>query len=117
VSIRIAAAEVSSYEEACAQHRWEVPDRYNIAADVCDRWPAEKPAMVFEDFRGNERRVSWGEQRGLSNKAANLLARRGVERGDRVAICAPASPETAPKTLTGKIRRIDLREREAGGER
>ena len=89
------AGEVGSYEEACTQHRWEVPRRYNIAADVCDRWPAERPAMVFEDFRGNERGVRWGEQRSLANRAANLLASRGVERGDRVAVCAPASPETA----------------------
>ena len=26
-----------SYEQACAEHRWDVPDRYNIAADVCDK--------------------------------------------------------------------------------
>ena len=89
------AVEPASYEEARAQHRWAVPERSNIAADVCDRWPAGKPAMVFEDFRGNERLVSWGEQRSLANRAANLLAARGVERGDRVAVCAPASPETA----------------------
>jgi acetyl-CoA synthetase len=93
--VSVAAADVSSYEEARARHRWEVPARYNIAADVCDRWPDDKPAMVFEDFRGNERRVSWGEQRSLANRAANLLAARGVERGDRVAVCAPASAETA----------------------
>src|SRR5881275_3210983 len=91
----VAAAEAASYEDACAAHRWEVPERYNIAADVCDRWPADKAAMVFEDFRGNQRRVDWGEQRSLANRAANLLASRGVERGDRVAVCSPASPETA----------------------
>jgi acetyl-CoA synthetase len=96
----VAAAEaISSYEEARATHRWRVPDRYNIAAEVCDAQPAGKPAMVFEDFRGNERRVSWGEQRALANRAANLLAARGVERGDRVAVCAPASPETAAMFL------------------
>ena len=27
----------SSYDQVCAEHRWEVPERYNIAADVCDR--------------------------------------------------------------------------------
>jgi acetyl-CoA synthetase len=85
----------TSYEEACATHAWRVPERYNIAADVCDKHPDDKPAMVFEDFRGNQRRVSWGEQRSLANRAANVLAARGVERGDRVAVCAPASPETA----------------------
>jgi acetyl-CoA synthetase len=90
---------VSSYAEACESHRWEVPDRYNIAADVCDRHPADKPAMVFEDFRGNYRELTWGEQRSLANRAANVLAAHGVERGDRVAVCAPASPETAAMFL------------------
>jgi acetyl-CoA synthetase len=90
---------VSSYEEACAAHRWQVPERYNIAADVCDKHPADKLAMVFEDFRGNRRELTWGEQRSLANRAANMLAAHGVERGDRVAVCAPASPETAAMFL------------------
>jgi hypothetical protein len=51
--------DVRSYEEACDAHRWEVPERCNIAADVCDRHPADKPAMVFEDFGGNLRELSW----------------------------------------------------------
>jgi acetyl-CoA synthetase len=41
---------VSSYEEACAAHSWNVPERYNVAADGCDQHPADKPAMVFEDY-------------------------------------------------------------------
>jgi acetyl-CoA synthetase len=85
----------TSYEEACAQHRWEVPSRYNIAADVCDRHPRKKPAMVWEDWRGAQRRVSWGELQSLSDRAANVLRAHGVQRGDRVAVVAPASPETA----------------------
>ena len=31
--------ELGSYEEMVAQHRWDVPERYNIAADVCDKHP------------------------------------------------------------------------------
>jgi acetyl-CoA synthetase len=89
----------SSYEAACEDHRWRVPERYNIAADVCDSQPAEKLAMVFEDFRGNRRDLSWGELRALANRAANALAAHGVQRGDRVAVCAPASPETAAMFL------------------
>ena len=46
----------TSYEQARAQHRWEVPERYNIAADVCDRHPREKLAMVHEDFQGRSAR-------------------------------------------------------------
>src|SRR5436190_949109 len=37
----------SSYEEARASHKWEVPDRYNIAADVCDKHPHDKLAMLI----------------------------------------------------------------------
>ena len=87
--------QISSYEEACASHRWEVPERYNIAADVCDKHPRDKLAMVWEDFRGNERQVSWGELQSLSARAANVLRAHGVERGDRIAVVAPAPPETA----------------------
>ena len=42
----------SSYEQACAEHDWDVPERYNIAADVCDKHPRDKPAMVWERFDG-----------------------------------------------------------------
>jgi acetyl-CoA synthetase len=86
---------ISSYEEACAQHRWEVPERYNIAADVCDRHPRDKLAMIHEDFHGRVRRVDWGELQDLSNQFANVLAPHGVEKGDRVAMLLPPTPETA----------------------
>ncbi len=88
-----------NYDQARADHSWNVPERYNIAADICDRQPAERTAMLFEDFRGNRRTVSWAEQRSLANRAANLLAAHGVEREDRVAVCCPASPETAAMFL------------------
>src|SRR3954453_3387718 len=93
------ATESLTYDEACETHRWQVPERYNIAAEVCDSQPGARTAMVFEDFRGNQREVSWAEQRSLANRAANLLASREVEPGDRVAVCAPASPETAAMFL------------------
>ena len=87
--------QITSYEEARASHEWRVPERYNIAADVCDKHPRDKLAMVWEDFRGDQRRVSWGELQSLSARAANVLRAHGVERGDRVAVVAPATPETA----------------------
>ncbi len=83
------------YERACAEHRWEVPELYNLAADVCDKHPREKLAMVHEHHEGEIRRVTWGELQDLSNQAANVLAGLGVERGDRVAVVLPPTPETA----------------------
>ena len=84
-----------SYEQVCAEHSWDVPERYNIAADVCDRHPPDKLAMIHEDFHGNVRRVNWGEIQDAANRFANVLVAHGVERGDRVAMLLPPTPETA----------------------
>jgi acetyl-CoA synthetase len=83
------------YDELRASHRWEVPERYNIAADVCDKHPRDKPAMVWESFDGGTRSLDWGELQDLANQAAHTLAARGVMAGDRVAVVLPAVPETA----------------------
>ena len=85
----------ASYEEVCAAHRWEVPARYNIVADVCDKHPREKLAMVWQSFDGPTRELVWGELQDLANQAAHVLAEHGIERGDRVAVVLPPTPETA----------------------
>jgi acetyl-CoA synthetase len=85
----------ASYEEMCASHRWDVPARYNIAADVCDKHPRDKPAMIWESFDGSTRELDWGELQDLANQAAHTLAALGVGRGDRVAVVLPPTPETA----------------------
>jgi acetyl-CoA synthetase len=86
---------VQTYEEVCAAHRWEVPPRYNIAADVCDKHPRDKAAMLWESFDGSARELTWGELQDLANQAAHTLAAHGVERGDRVAVVLPPTPEAA----------------------
>ena len=87
--------ESPTYEELCATHRWDVPPRYNIAADVCDKHPRDKRAMIWESFDGSSRELSWGELQDLANQAAHTLAAHGVSAGDRVAVVLPATPETA----------------------
>jgi acetyl-CoA synthetase len=86
---------LGTYDEMRAQHGWEVPERYNIARDVCDKHDRDRLAMVWEDWRGNERLVSFGELQDLSNRFANVLEAHGVEPGDRVATLLPSLPETA----------------------
>src|SRR3954463_787024 len=86
---------LGSYDEMRSQHEWHVPERYNIAADVCDKHDRDRLAMIWEDWRGSERNVTFGELQDLSNKFANVLEARGVERGDRVATLLPSLPETA----------------------
>jgi acetyl-CoA synthetase len=86
---------MSRYDEVCSSHEWRVPERYNIAADVCDKHPRDKLAMVHERFDGASREVTWGELQDLANQAAHVLRDHGVERGERVAVVLPPTPETA----------------------
>jgi acetyl-CoA synthetase len=85
----------TSYEQICAAHRWDVPARYNIASDVCDKHPRDKLAMVWESFDSSCRELVWGELQDLANQAAHVLSELGIERGDRVAVVLPPAPETA----------------------
>jgi len=84
-----------SYEEARDGHSWNVPERYNIAADVCDKHPPDQLAMVHERYDGAVREVQWGEIQGNANRFADVLAQHGVGKGDRVAMLLPSTPETA----------------------
>jgi acetyl-CoA synthetase len=83
------------YAQLRDQYSWQVPARYNIAADVCDARDPDALAMLHEHHEGATQEVHWGEMQALSNQAANLLAGLGVERGDRVALVLPPTPETA----------------------
>ena len=89
----------TSYEEAVATHEWHVPERYNIAQDVCDKHPRDKLAMIHEHFDGTVRSVQWGELQELSNRFANVLRGLGVEKGDRVAMLLPPTPGDRGRVL------------------
>src|SRR3954469_2813776 len=83
------------YDELRAAHTWDVPERYNIAQDVCDKHPRDKPAMIWERHDGARRDLDWGELQDLANQAAHVLREHGVDPGERVAVVLPPTPETA----------------------
>ena len=86
--------DIRDYNALIRAFRWQIPPRYNIGVDVCDRWataePA-RPAILEVNDRWETRVVSYGELRDASNRLANALKRRGIRRGDRVAILLPQS--------------------------
>jgi acetyl-CoA synthetase len=87
------------YDEMRRDFRWEVPRRYNIAADVLDKHESSRPAMYWEDWEGNERTLTFGDMQALTNRTANALRSYGVGEGDRVAVMQPPVPEAAAAFL------------------
>jgi acetyl-CoA synthetase len=93
----------STYRSLVAEHRWNVPARYNMAADVADRHPGDAPALVFEDHTGHSEHVNWQQVQDRSKQIAAHLHRLGVRRGDRVAVLLPQRTDT-PATYLGVLR-------------
>ena len=86
------------YDAICRQFRWQVPARYNIGVDICDRWAQAEPgrlAILHVQPDGREDAITYGWLRETSNRLANVLRAQGVACGDRVAIFLPQAPEVA----------------------
>src|SRR5664280_1610126 len=89
---------LNNYDDIYRQFRWNVPARYNIGVDVCDRWAQAEPnrlAILHVRPDGGEDAISYGALRETSNRLANVLRAQGIARGDRVAIFLPQAPEVA----------------------
>jgi acetyl-CoA synthetase len=76
---------------------WELPERYNIGVDVCDKWSHEplRVALIHKPAVGECVHYTFADISRLSNQAANLFLSSGVKRGDRIAVLLPQLPETA----------------------
>ncbi len=87
----------NGYAAAVAGFRWNIPPRYNIATDCCDRWADGEPERValLRYMPGAPLEpVTYGELKRGSQALAAALAASGVAAGDRVAILLPQSVET-----------------------
>jgi len=86
-----------SYDEVYEAFEWEVPDQFNMATYVCDRWADARPdrtAVYAVTADGSEAEHTYGELRRDANRLANFLASRGVERGDRIGVTGAQTVET-----------------------
>jgi acetyl-CoA synthetase len=88
--------------------KWFTGAKYNYVHDAVDKWAdgpeRERTAIIWEGDGGEQRRLTFGEVAGETNRLAGALRALGIERGDRVGIFLPMVPETAIATLAcGKI--------------
>ena len=76
----------------CAAHSWDVPERYNIARDVCDKHDPDRLAMVWEDWRGQRAardvRRAPGALEPVRQRARGARRRAGGPRRDAAAVAA-----------------------------
>ncbi len=89
---------IRDYDQLYRQFRWDIPARYNIGVDCCDKWAAQdanRLAILHVHPDGREDKITFGWLRDTSNRLANALRAQGVGRGDRVAIFLPQAPEVA----------------------
>ena len=86
-----------SLQDTRANFVWDIPARYNIGVDICDKHAAATPdrtAIIDVDDEGLATEISFGALRDLSNQLANALAST-AEAGDRIAVLLPQCIETA----------------------
>lgn len=87
---------VIAYERLRARMATPLPARYNIAAATCDRWVGQgRTAMITPLPDGTLRAWTFEDVAAASARVANVLAARGIGRGDRVSVCLPQSFQCA----------------------
>lgn len=77
----------NGWEAAQKSFSLHIPDNFNFAYDVIDRYAAEAPkaeALVWCDDKGEEKIFTFGELAKEINKAANFFTAMGIARGDTV---------------------------------
>ena len=99
-------SEVLAYEERRTGFDWSIAefelgyrkgDPINIGAvcsdRICDLGLAEKPALIWENFQGEQKRYTYGDLRSLSNSIGQFLLDLGIQPGERVCLFLDRVPE------------------------
>lgn len=86
-----------SWDDADACFSWHTTGKINIAHEAIDRHArdpetADLGCTIY--CHGEKReKISYRQMRGLSNRFANVLKKRGIQKGDRVCLFLPSIPE------------------------
>jgi medium-chain acyl-CoA synthetase len=96
---------MTDYDKEYGTFQWEVPEFYNFAGAVIDKWAEdpEKLAMLWVDDEGHEKRRTFRDLSLASKRLANVLTRQGVKKDDVVLVILPRNIEWW-ETFTACIR-------------
>ncbi|MEM8950545.1 MAG: AMP-binding protein [Pseudomonadota bacterium] len=86
----------ADYRTMCRDFRWDIPEHFNIATAVCDRWAdgTGRLALIEQRAAAGVTYYSFDDLKRDSNRLANLLHAEGVRAGHRVAILLGQRVET-----------------------
>jgi acetyl-CoA synthetase len=78
-------------------YRWFEGGKLNVSVNCLDRhlhtWRRNKAALIWEGDDGTSRTYTYQQLHYEVSRFANVLLKKGVEKGDRVAIYLPMIPE------------------------
>ena len=87
---------MKDYAKTYSNFSFEVPEYYNFAYDVVDKWAEEdrnKLAMIWVNQEGCEKKLTFRDFRNASNEAANIFLKYGIGKGDLIFIMLHRIPE------------------------
>ena len=84
------------YDQLYEAFEWEVPEQFNLADYLCDRWADRRGrvAVFGETHRGSVATYTYWQLRNDSNRLATYLHQQGIGRGDRIGVNLSQRPET-----------------------
>ena len=77
----------TSQEDYARNLEFIIPEHFNFAYDVMDKWAEEKPdklALLWTNDEGDCKRFSFADLKELSDRAAAYFLSLGISRGDMV---------------------------------
>jgi acetyl-CoA synthetase len=87
---------LSDYEKLYREFKWEVPEYYNFAFEVIDRWAQDRTKLALVSLdRSSEKAYyqTFYELSHLSNRFVNVLRGLGIHKGERVLVILESIPE------------------------
>lgn len=87
--------EWESYKQLRESFEWEIPEQFNVAEYVCDRWADDKGrvALFYEAHDGTTETWTFWQLKRESNRLANYLVEQGIGVGDRIGVNTAPRPE------------------------
>ncbi|MBC8382716.1 MAG: acyl--CoA ligase [Candidatus Cloacimonetes bacterium] len=86
-----------TYKDICKTWKWNVPEYYNFAFDVVDKWAeADKTKLALVSILPDGESAKFDtfyELMVQSNKVANLLLDLGFKKGDKILVISDSVPE------------------------